>query len=68
MAATLTPHDLRSVAVSACCDPRTVRAFLDGKRTASTMHARITKALKDLGFEAAIPTPKQNAEKDGKTT
>jgi hypothetical protein len=59
---TLTPHDLRAVGVQAGCDPRTVRAFLDGKRTHSTMHARITKALKDLGFEAAIP--QQPTKKD----
>lgn len=48
---TLTPHDERRVAVRAGCDPRSVRAFLRGRRQRSTVVARIQEALQALGFD-----------------
>lgn len=47
---TLTPHQLREVAVRAGVDPRTVRAFLDGRRQRSTAASRVADALRDLGL------------------
>ncbi len=57
--AKLTPHDERRVAVAAGCDPRTVRAYLEGRPMRSTTAARIRETLKDLGLEerAAAPDP-----------
>ena len=46
----LNPHDERAVAVRAGCDPRSVRAYLDGKPQRSTVAARIAEALQALGF------------------
>lgn len=42
----LDPHERRAVAVSAGCNPETVRAYLEGKRVTSTTGARIEAALK----------------------
>jgi hypothetical protein len=39
---------LRELAARAFCDPRTVRAFFDGKPQHSTTAARIEKALREL--------------------
>ena len=38
-------HELRRLAVSACCDPRTVARYLGGERIQSTSRARIESAL-----------------------
>lgn len=43
-----TPHDERAISVEACCDPRTVRAYLSGAQTRSTTAARIKAALLKL--------------------
>jgi hypothetical protein len=44
----LSPHDERTVAVRAGCDPRTVRAYLAGRRASSTLAARISAALREV--------------------
>lgn len=44
----LTPHHEREVAVLAGVDPRTVRAYLDGRPQHSTTAARIARAIADL--------------------
>ena len=46
--ARLTPHEVREVAIHAYCDPRTVRAYLDGRPQHSTTAARIERALREL--------------------
>jgi DNA-binding LacI/PurR family transcriptional regulator len=43
-------HEAREIAVRACCDPRTVVAFLNGKQVWSTTAARIEEALSELGY------------------
>lgn len=47
----LNPHQLREVAVAACCDPRTVAAYLDGRVIRSTCAVRVERALRDLNIE-----------------
>lgn len=42
----LTPHERRVVGVEAGCTPDTVRAYLEGRRVASTTCARVEAALK----------------------
>ncbi len=49
----LTPHDLRRVAVEAGVDPRTVQRYLDGARLVSTCIDRIRRALAALGMPDA---------------
>lgn len=49
----LTPHELREVAARAFCDPRTVRAYLDGRSQHSTTVARIQRAIRELRSEPA---------------
>lgn len=46
----LSPHDERVVAVRAGVDPRTVRAYLEGRSQRSTVAARVAVALRDHGF------------------
>lgn len=53
----LTPHQERHISVRACCDPRTVRAYLRGDRVCSTSAARIEAALHELGFTALVRAP-----------
>jgi hypothetical protein len=59
----LRAHDIRRVAVSAMVDPRTVRAYLRGRRTQSTTAARIAEALRTLGIPAASPDSAKPAER-----
>jgi DNA-binding LacI/PurR family transcriptional regulator len=54
----LNPHDERRVAVKAGCDPRTVRAYLAGKSVRSTVAARVSEALRDLGL---APSPEKTS-------
>lgn len=49
---TLSPHEILRVAVEASLDPRTVKAFLDGRAQASTTRHRVAKALDALGLGA----------------
>lgn len=51
----LTPHDERRVAVVAGCDPRTVRAFLEGRPQRSTIAARVSEALRTLDLAPVAP-------------
>lgn len=46
----LSAHDERAVAVAAEADPRSVRAVLVGRPTASTTRARVIRALRACGF------------------
>lgn len=59
--AKLTPHDERRVAVAAGCDPRTVRAYLEGRPMRSTTAARIRDALKDLDLSGPATAPDPGA-------
>lgn len=52
----LNPHQERTVAVKACVDPRTVRAYLEGRTIRSTVAARVADALRELGY-AMAPGP-----------
>jgi len=45
----LTPTDERRIAVEAGCDPRTVRRYLAGESTVSTVSDRIRRSLDALG-------------------
>lgn len=51
----LTPHDERRVAVVAGCDPRTVRAFLEGRPQRSTIASRVAEALRVLDLAHVAP-------------
>jgi DNA-binding LacI/PurR family transcriptional regulator len=57
MSETLTPHELRRIAVEAGVDPRTVASYLRGGRVVSTASARILRALEALGFSAVRRGP-----------
>lgn len=46
----LSPHAERALAVAAGVDPRTVRAFLAGRKQHSTTAARIERALRELNL------------------
>lgn len=46
----LTPQQIREVAAKAYCHTGTVVRFLDGEAQWSTSAARITAAMKELGF------------------
>lgn len=58
----LSPHDERAVAVKAGVDPRTVRAYLEGKPQRSTAKARIQEALEGLGLASAPRTAEHGAQ------
>jgi 2-hydroxychromene-2-carboxylate isomerase len=58
----LSPHDERAVAVKAGVDPRTVRAYLEGKPQRSTAKARIQEALEALGLAGAPRTAEHGAQ------
>lgn len=49
----LDPHTLRSVAVAAGVDPRTVDAFLEGRPMRSTTAGRVASALRAAGLDVA---------------
>ncbi|HEU4406249.1 MAG TPA: hypothetical protein VFS43_13375 [Polyangiaceae bacterium] len=63
MSTTLSPHDVRQIAVEAEADPRTVRKVLRGEPvTKGTAERRIKRALLKLGFvELAMPAGEQVA-------
>ena len=59
-AAKLTPQHLRELAARACCDPRTVRAYLDHRPQHSTTVRRIERAIAELTQntpQKAVETP-----------
>jgi hypothetical protein len=47
-AAKLTPQDVREIAAHACCDPRTVTAYLEQRPQHSTTAKRIERAIVEL--------------------
>jgi hypothetical protein len=47
----LTPQDLREIAARACCDPRTVKAYLERRPQHSTTAKRIERAIVELRLE-----------------
>lgn len=47
----LTPLQISAVAVAAHCDGRTVRAYLERKRTLPAIAASIERALEQLGHQ-----------------
>jgi hypothetical protein len=50
MAISLTTQERRLVCAGACCDPRTVRRFLDQKPIREGSKWRIEQALRNLGI------------------
>jgi hypothetical protein len=50
----LTPHEVREIAARACCDPRTVHAYLAHRSQHSTTAKRIERAIAEL---AATTSP-----------
>jgi hypothetical protein len=56
----LTPQEVREIAARACCDPRTVRAYLERRRQHSTTAKRIERAIVELRMDTlqkAAETP-----------
>lgn len=58
----LNPHELRKIAVAAGCDPRSVRARLEGRSQHSTMAARIDDALRSFGLLPVSSTTPEMAK------
>jgi hypothetical protein len=59
-AANLTPQEVREIAARACCDPRTVRSYLERRRQHSTTAKRIERAIVELHMntlQKAAETP-----------
>lgn len=48
----ITAHQVRTIAVAASCDPRTVRKVLDGEPVQPMVLARIRRALEALRVDA----------------
>lgn len=57
-----TAHEVRRIAVAAAVDPRTVRAFLEGRPIRSTTESRITDALRLLGLPVTPAAPSRLAD------
>jgi DNA-binding LacI/PurR family transcriptional regulator len=57
----MNPHQERQVAVKAGVDPRTVRAYVEGRNVRSTVASRVAEALRELGF-AVTPQPQPEEE------
>jgi hypothetical protein len=49
MANRITPHDARTIAAAAFCDPRSVVKAVEGKPLAALVRARIERAVAALG-------------------
>ena len=47
--APIPPAEIRKIAVVASCDPRTVRAYLDGRRVLESIARGISAALRKIG-------------------
>jgi len=61
----LSPHDERQIAVRACVDPRTVRAYLAGKHQRSTTRAAIEQALREMNEPPAAGRFEEGSERKG---
>ncbi len=53
-ASSLPPPDLRRVAVAASCDPRTVEAYLAGRRVLPAILAAVEAALRAIGRQDLV--------------
>lgn len=62
----LNPHDERRVAVAAGCDPRSVRAYLAERFQTSTLAARVSAALAQLGLTPDAVPPALVASQEAK--
>lgn len=54
-ATTLSAHEVRKVAVSAVCDPRTVKAYVEGRYVVAAIGGAIEAALRKLGRADLVP-------------
>ena len=55
-------HDLRTIAVEAGCDPRSVARHVRGEQVLPLVSERIVRALEKLGY--AAPSSEAPAEED----
>jgi len=55
--AKITPQQVREIAARACCDPRTVLAYLKGRPQRSTTKRRIEMTFHETGTEVLAPIP-----------
>lgn len=62
MAKVITPHDARTIAAAAFCDPRSVVKAIEGKPLAALTMARIRAALAQLGRAELLPAAQQPVE------
>ena len=51
----ITPLDCVRIAGLAMCDPRTARAYVDGRPTRPSVSARIEAAVRTLGWVERLP-------------
>lgn len=58
----LTPHDERTIAAAAFCDPRSVRKAVAGEAVAPLTLARIQRALADMGRSHLLAANGNRAE------
>lgn len=52
----ITPHDARTIAAAAFCDPRSVVKAIEGKPLAALTLARIERACAQLGRSNLLPS------------
>ena len=57
MANRITPHEARTIAAAAFCDPRSVVKAIEGKPLAALTLTRIKNALAQLGRADLLPGP-----------
>jgi hypothetical protein len=57
----LNAAEVREIAATAICDPRTVVRFLAGESVQGTSHMRITRAIEQLGHAADGDRPARRA-------
>ena len=60
MANRITPHEARTIAAAAFCDPRSVVKALEGKPLAALTLTRIKNALAQLGRVELLPAKSTN--------
>jgi hypothetical protein len=56
MAKRITPHEARTIAAAAFCDPRSVVKAIEGRPLAALTLARIERALGTLGRSDLLPS------------
>ncbi len=57
----MSQHDVRRVAVTAICDPKTVYKYLRGMPQAGTIRERISQALTACGFGHLVARRQEQA-------